>query len=297
MDIRELKYIETIARTKRMKKAADELYISQPALFNALKKVEEELDTTLFYRIGYDMYPTDTGQVVVDTGRQILALNDKITEQIIAVQNLRRGKVKLGYPTVIAENYMGESINAFREKYPEISVELQEAGATAVAQMVANGELDVALGLSPTGVKDVFEVPLIRDEIVVSVRADHPWAKRPFLTLSDFKDVPFATFDESHGVRTFLKSLFAKIDVDPIVEVDSASPKFLCTYGHAGNTPVILPRPFMNQAIDQNDILIPFMPSLPWIFCMIYRKEGHMSMATEAMTRFFQSYFLNHYQD
>lgn len=297
MDIRELKYIETIARTKRMKKAADELYISQPALFNTLKKVEEDLDTTLFYRIGYDMYPTDTGQVVVDIGKEILALHDKISDEIIAVQNLRRGKVKLGYPTVIAENYMGASINAFREKYPEIDVYLQEAGATAVAQMVANGDLDVALGLSPTGVKDVFEVPLIRDEIVVSVRTDHPWAKRPFLTLNDFKDVPFATFDTSHGVRTFLKSLFTKVEIDPVVEVDSASPKFLCTYGHAGNTPVILPRPFMDQAIAQKDVLIPFMPSMPWVFCMIYRKEGHMSMATEAMTRFFQSYFLMNYQD
>lgn len=297
MEIRELKYIETIARTKRMKKAADELYISQPALFNTLKKAEEELDTTLFYRIGYDMYPTDTGQVVLDIGKQILSLNEKITDEINAVQNLRRGKVKLGYPTVIADNYMGETIKAFREKYPEIVVTLKEAGATTVAQMVATGELDVALGLSPTGVKDVFEVPLIRDEIVVSVRQDHPWAKRSFLTLNDFDNVPFVTFDNNHGVRTFLKSLFAKIDANPIVEVDSASPKFLCTYGHAGNTPVILPRPFMDQAIAQNDVLIPFMPSLPWVFCMIYRKEGHMSMATEAMTRFFQAYFLTHYQE
>ncbi len=297
MEIRELKYIDAIAKTHRMKKAADELYISQPALFNTLKKVEEELDTTLFYRVGYDMYPTDTGQVVIDIGRKILSLDEKIPEEIIAVQNLHRGKVKLGYPTVIAENYMGRSINAFREKYPEIEVGLHEAGATAVAQMVANNEIDIALGLSPTGVKDVFEVPLIRDEIVVSVRADHPWAKRSFLTLNDFKDVPFVTFDETHGVRTFLKTLFSKVNIEPIVAVDSASPKFLCTYGHASNTPVILPHPFMDQAIAQNDVLIPFMPALPWVFCIIYRKEGHMSMAAEAMTRFFQAYFLMHYQD
>ena len=63
MDIREMKYIIMIAETKNMTKAAQKLYISQPALHKALRKVENELHTTLFYRKGHECFPTDTGLI------------------------------------------------------------------------------------------------------------------------------------------------------------------------------------------------------------------------------------------
>ena len=80
MDIREMKYIEMIAHTKSLTKAAQKLHISQPALYKSLRKVESEYNTTFFYRKGHESLPTDTGLIVLEYIRRTLESLEEMQE-------------------------------------------------------------------------------------------------------------------------------------------------------------------------------------------------------------------------
>ena len=88
MDIREMRYFIELARTKNMTKAAQNLYISQPALHKALRKVEAELDTTLFCRQGNEFLPTDTGTILLEKAQSVLGLVAQMEDSIAATKNL-----------------------------------------------------------------------------------------------------------------------------------------------------------------------------------------------------------------
>ena len=74
MDLREMHYLLEIANTGHMTQAANNLFISQPALSKSLRKVENELGTELFYRDGNRLLPTDTGRIVIEKSSEILQL-------------------------------------------------------------------------------------------------------------------------------------------------------------------------------------------------------------------------------
>ena len=104
MDIREMRYILEIERARNITQASYNLYISQPALYKALQKVEAEYETELFYKEGRDLYPTDTGKIVVSRARDILSILKHMEDEIIATKELRVGETTIGFPSVVNAN-------------------------------------------------------------------------------------------------------------------------------------------------------------------------------------------------
>lgn len=92
MELRELKYIASIGKKQNMAQAAQELYISQQALYKSLRKIEDELGTTLFYRRENELLPTDTGQIVLEKSTKIFKYINQMHDEIAATKNLEQGK-------------------------------------------------------------------------------------------------------------------------------------------------------------------------------------------------------------
>lgn len=115
MDLREMHYLLEIANTGHMTQAANNLFISQPALSKSLRKVENELGTELFYRDGNRLLPTDTGRIVIEKSSEILQLAANMNDAVDSTKNLKRGKVTLGCPSIVASLYLSELLINFNE--------------------------------------------------------------------------------------------------------------------------------------------------------------------------------------
>lgn len=124
MDIREIRYIIEIANTRNMTKAAANLFITQPALSKMLKKVELELGMPLFYREGNVMSPTEAGTLLVEHGTGISQIFDEMDCQLRDLKSMKRGRVILGIPPVIAAFDFPEIIMRFRKHFPNVAVEV-----------------------------------------------------------------------------------------------------------------------------------------------------------------------------
>ena len=294
MDIREMQYILEIDKTGHLTQAAHNLFISQPALSKALRKIETELDTPLFYRDGNTLRPTDTGEVVIEKASAILALAEEMSDAVAATKNLSQGKVSLGVPSVVMDMYFSELLIQFQHTYPGIDLHITEEGGTALTSLVASGELDVAIIMRPVYSDMLNEIPIIKNQIVACVNSSHPWAVRNYINIRDFKDIPFITFNSTFNVHTQLMKRFKEEKIYPNILLTSTSCQFLYQYAYQSGNILVLPRPMIEMYCRNDDIrMIPFKPSFSWELCLIFRKNIFLSTASKALISFIQEYFFS----
>ena len=294
MDIRELKYIDMIAQTRSLTKAAQKLHISQPALYKSLRKVEEEFNTTLFYRKGHESLPTDSGLIVLEYAKRIFGSLNEMQEKVLETQNLKSGSVSIGFPAIVGSLYLPLALINFQKAYPDISLKTLEAGANELSTLVENGTLDMAILVRPVAHQSLSEIPLLQDQVVAGVTRDHPWFGRSHVTIEDFESVSFNTFHPGFSIHTQLMELFKKKNITPHIGFCAGSSEFLCQTSMLSNGILVLPRPIIESICKDQMAQIPFNPAFPWELSLAFRKNSYLSTSAKALIQHLQEHFFHH---
>lgn len=293
MDIREMKYIETIAQTRSMTKAAEKLHISQPALHKSLRKAEAELGTAFFYRRGHESLPTDTGLVVLEHIRNILHSLDEMQQKVQEVRDLRAGKVTIGFPAVVGTLYLPQALVDFQKAYPEIALQTVEVGANELSTLVENGSLDMAILVRPVAHHALDEIPLMQDEVVVGITPEHPWSGRSQVMIGDLESVSFNTYHADFSIHTQLMERFREKNITPRMGFCGGSSEFLCQISMLSGDVLVLPRPIIKAICGDRMATIPFRPSFPWELSLAFRKNAYLSTSAKALIEHLQAHFLS----
>ena len=294
MDIREMKYIDMIAQTRSMTKAAQNLHISQPALHKSLRKVEGEFGTTFFYRKGHEVLPTDTGAVALEYARRTLDSLSEMQKKILEIQNLNSCSIAFGFPAVVGTLYLPQALIDFQNAYPGISLKIVEAGANELSALVENGTLDMAILVRPVAHHALSEIPLLQDQVVAGVTQAHAWFGRSYVTAEDFEGVVFNTFSPDFSVHTQLVELFKEKNITPHIGFSGSNSEFLCQISMLSNGVLVLPRPIIESICKDEMALIPFAPSFAWELSLAYRKNAYLSTAAEALINHLREHFLHY---
>lgn len=292
MDIREMKYIEMIAHTKSLTKAAQILHISQPALYKALRKVEAEFGTAFFYRKGHESLPTDTGLIVLEYIRRTLSSMEEMQQKVQEVKTLRGGSVSFGFPAVVGTLYLPQALIDFQNAYPNISLRLVEAGANELRTLVENGTLDMAILVRPVAHQSLSEIPLLQDQVVAGVTKAHPWYGRSNISIEAFADVPFNTFSPDFSVHTQLMERFQEGGITPQIHFSGSNSEFLCQISMLSNSVLVLPGPIIASICQDQMALIPFAPVFPWELSLAFRKNSYLSTSAEALISHLRKHFV-----
>lgn len=283
MDIREIRYILEIARTRNMTKAAANLFITQPALSKMLKKVELELGMPLFFREGNIMLPSEAGSLLVEHGTKLTSTFDEMDNQLRELKAMKRGKVVLGIPPVIAAFDFPEIIMRFRRHYPDVAVEIQEYGARKLECMVLDGLLDIAVSMHPVLSDGLSEMIIVQDQVVCAMNPEHPLAQCESISYDGLSRYPLNTFPVNFAVYQELIRNFQSRALSPIVDVTSPTCDFLLKMSHLSNEVCVLPAPCVRY-YDKNELVIrPFDPVFQWGLCVVYRKNMYMSEKVRAL--------------
>ena len=293
MDIREMKYIDMIARTRSMTKAAQKLHISQPALHKSLRKVEAEFNTSFFYRKGHESFPTDTGLVVLEYIRNTLESLNEMQEKVQEIQNLRGGRVTFGFPAVVGTLYLPQALINFQNAYPHVTLKIVEAGANELSTLVENGTLDMAILVRPVAHHALSEIPLLQDQVVAGVTRAHPWFGRSSVAVEDFESVSFNTFSPDFSVHTQLMDRFKEHGIAPHIGFSGSSSEFLCQISMLSGGVLVLPGPIIESICKDQMALIPFAPAFPWELSLAFRKDSYLSTSAEALISHLREHFLH----
>lgn len=213
----QLKILQTISKEGSFKKAADKLYISQPAVSLQIQNLEKQLGFPIFYRNKRKAQLTEIGHLLVKYCEQILTLCEETCCALNELQTLQLGTVRIGASQTIGTYLMPRLIGIFRHKYPQIDVELQVHSTRKISWEVANGIIDLAIvgGEVPVELKKKLDIiSYAEDELVLILPKVHPFSSLDYIQKEDLYRLKFIALDTDSTIRNVIENTLRQNGID-----------------------------------------------------------------------------------
>ncbi len=201
MNTRDLEYIIAVADLKNFSKAADACYVSQPALSNQIKKLEDFLQIKIFERTNKKVLITDSGALVIEQARKILQEVEHLKELVNVANDPLSGRLKLGAFPTLAPYFWPYFIPHIRQELSKIDLILVEEKTSILLDRLKSGILDAALIALPVDDPELEAIPLFDDVFYLAVAKDHPLASLNEVDQQDLKKHKILLLEEGHCLR------------------------------------------------------------------------------------------------
>ena len=225
----EMQYIYTVYQYKSFSKAAQHLYMTQPALSMAVRRVEEQLGTQLFDRSAKDLKLTEAGEIYLQKYYQIRDLEQEMSQQLQDLTSLKTGTLHLGGTNYINSYILPPVLVEFKKKYPGIDLQITEATSNTLLDMVREHRIDISCNcgvdmkepfLHKPGFTDhillcvpkTFDLPEALQDIALThtdiLQKKHLEADCPAASLSAFAGYPMILLSHGNNLHTRTLAMF-----------------------------------------------------------------------------------------
>jgi len=178
--LEQLVILRAIVNSGSFKNAARNLFLTQPAISLQIQNLEKQLKTTLFDRTKKQIELTETGNLLVRYSNRILALCEESSRALDDLSELQSGKLILGASQTTGTYLMPKIIGLFRQKYPNINVQLNVDSTRKIAWSIMNRQIDLGIvgGEIPKELRKILDItPYVEDELALIVPRSHPFVK------------------------------------------------------------------------------------------------------------------------
>jgi DNA-binding transcriptional LysR family regulator len=213
----QLRIIKAIASEGSFKKAADSLYISQPAVSLQVHNLEKQLNVLIFDRGSRKASFTEEGEMLLRYGNRILSLCDETCRAIDDLHNLQGGTLIVGASQTTGTYLMPRLIGLFRQKYPQVAVQLQVHSTRRIAWSVANGHINLAIigGEVPIELKNMLQVTsYAEDELALILPKSHPFSVLRSIQKEDLYRLRFIALDRQSTIRKVIDKVLNQNGID-----------------------------------------------------------------------------------
>jgi len=280
MKLSQLRYFCKVYQLNNISKAAEALYVSQPAISMALRALEQELEVTLFLRNHNRLAPTQEGIRFYDLACDLLERADDIPRQM---QKLSSNQIiiTVGVPPVSSAFYipkLSKIKRDYEKRHPNVTVELKEFPLfEGVPALLEEGKLSFAFStLDENSFQHLEKVKLFQTPIMLCVSPDHPLAKEKSVHIRQFENEPLArTYHSASAVYRAINSYFEKYDVVPYYKYFFTQPKAVEAL-LLEKQAVMLERPEM-QEMGSNLIFVPLEDPLMIDIGVLWSKKHPLS--------------------
>jgi DNA-binding transcriptional LysR family regulator len=207
LTIRQLKVFEAVATHLSFTKAAEELYLSQPAVSMQIKQLEESIGLPLFEKLGKKIHLTEAGRELHHYGRSIFRQLDEMEEVLESLKGLNRGRLDIAVASTI--NYFApRALGAFSRRYPGIRLSLEVTNRKSLMRMLDQNEKDLVLMGQPPKDLDLEAEPFMDNPLVVIAPPGHPLTSQKKITFTEFSREKILMRESGSGTRLAMERLF-----------------------------------------------------------------------------------------
>lgn len=283
MTSRQIQYIMTTYEEGSISKAAQKLFVSQPALSQSIQLAERELGAPIFDRKHSPLTLTYAGQRYIAAAMEFQKLELNLQHEISDIQNEQSGCFRVGISMLRGATILPRVLPAFLEKYPRVEIRIVEKGSNSIAPLIMQNIVDIAvLTADAISQKHMVMIPMRREstylcagpgtELAKSVPSGTP------VSVKLLENAPLVSIKAGHGLHEIQNSIFSSLSISPkiLYEVDSAvlgiklaaacSAMMLCTH-------TVIP------ALDSSSVSI--YPLIEEEFsrelCLCYRHDTYLS--------------------
>lgn len=259
-----LRYIEAVARSGSIRKAAETMSITSTALNRRILAMEEELGVQIFERLPRGVRLSAAGEILIHHIRSQLSDMERVKSQIADLSGERRGHVSIACSQALLPYFLPEQVSRYRLAHPAVTFSILLRDREAAEQALVDMTADLALVFEPVRMAEFDVLQIIRQPVHAVMNARHPLADRDKLRLRDCLAYPVALPTKGYGVRHILDTAVRRTTLDMDVVVESDSFEFLRAHARAEDIlsfqiPIGLPTPgqvhdFVGLPLDDQDV-------------------------------------------
>jgi DNA-binding transcriptional LysR family regulator len=215
-DLRQLQIFRCVVELGSFSKAAEAVYLAQASVSGRIATLEDMVGVRLLDRLGRTVVPTKAGEILYKHAVLLLEMKKTASLEMLAFLGLKEGEISLGGSTIPGEYILPKMICRFREQFPRITVTLIIGDTHDIEERVLEGEIELAVVGSKCSEADLTCHELWRDELVLAIPLDHPWAHREEVALEELPTEPFILREPGSATLLTMEGYLASIGLDTL---------------------------------------------------------------------------------
>jgi DNA-binding transcriptional LysR family regulator len=194
-----------VAEQRSFRKAAEELYLTQPAVSFQIKALEEDIGVQLFDRTGAQIALTEAGKVLLGYSQQANALFVQAEHEIAALSGDHAGQLALGASTTIAQYVLPRLLGEYCKEHPRVHPTLISGNTEQIVDAVEKQKIELGFIEGPPRSREVKSEPFLEDELVLIASTAHEWAESASVSVSDLCSAPLLMRERGSGTRRVIE--------------------------------------------------------------------------------------------
>jgi LysR family cyn operon transcriptional activator len=280
MLLRHARYLLAVADQRSFTRAAAELHVSQPALSQQIRQLEEALGAQLLDRSGRVVRPTDAGQVYIEHARRAVREFEAARRAIHDVEGLERGALRLAFTPTFTTYLVGPLAQAFYARHPGVLIDIKVLAQVEMEAALAADALDLGVAFGDVRSEDVVAEPLYQERLCLIVGEGHPAHGSEVLAAKALQGMDLALLNPSFVTRRTIDQYFHEQGVSPRVAIEADAVGSLVAVVRGGRLATVAPEAAARQGELRAVQLSP--PITERTVSVLLRRDAYRSAATRA---------------
>jgi DNA-binding transcriptional LysR family regulator len=280
MDLDQLHTFLEIVRLKSFSKAAQTCYRTQPAISAQVRALEQELNTTLFERLGTRISLTTAGKIFAEYAEHILELRKRAQAQINELERVPRGELVIAANEATCIHVLPEVFNEYKTQFPNVQLNVDRSYGSRVVQAVLDNLADFGVTQLPVTEKRLQIVKIHTDEIKLIMPTSHPLAPRPRVAASDVVGLPLL-LPKTGTTRARLNQWLEPVEDNLTVSMELDSSEMIKRFVMAGLGISFMAAAHVKEEVGARRLVAVSLAPEPMLrqLALIYRKDKSLSKA------------------
>ncbi len=278
-----------VVKQKSFSKAAEELFISQPAVTKHIKGLEDRLGFVLIRRGRGEFKLTEGGRTLFREARKIANLLRGAEDRLEKLQKERQGSLKIGTSESYSKCLMPELLSAFQNAYPFIKISLDVGNSEEIERSLMTYRNDLAL-IAVTKTSSRFvSIPFLKEELVLVVSPFHELARKERISIREIQRFPFIIRAKGSTTRKVLLEAFKSSGIRPSLLIEAGSSEFIKQWVSEGKGISIIVKRIVEEEVKRGLLqVIPIEERLTLQVALLYLKEERVNPVIQVFSRFMQ---------
>lgn len=279
------KIFESVARNESISKASEELFISQPAVSQSIKRLEEMVGGELFNRTKFGVKLTTEGKVFYDYIKKGLDFIENGEKVFSSLKNLEVGTIRIGASATLTKNILMPYLKEFHNRYPNIDINIVNHLSSTLISMLKNGLLDVLiLNLPILDATDLEVMPFTKVEEIFCSSPEYMDTSKSY-TLNDLKNYKLISQKMPSNTRLFFENFLKQNNAKLVPSVEAVSFNVVCDLTKIGFGYSYLTKEFIKEDLNSGALKQLNVASVPKPrdIGLVLNKNAHTSFATNKL--------------
>lgn len=285
MELRQLEFFLEVEKQQSFTKAAQAMFVAQPAISKSIGKLEQELGVILFKRTEKKVSLTPEGLEFFPHVKNIMEEVALAKLKMEELSGLEKGTVTLGLPSMAGSFYFPNIIVAFKQAFPHLILTVVEAGTKEIKKMIEEDEIDLGVIIEDTQADKLDIFPFLKEEMVVCVPTTHPLAHQSSISYEALAHEPLILFKEGYYQRDIINVAAKRSGISPNVTFETNQISLTKSLIRQGLGITL----FLKMVISEERDILPLSLEPPVFLqlALARKKKSYISKANQAFWEFF----------